>query len=228
MDKKYYEAYEDRYIQVHQSQNKPWAGDKPSPTIEKLLKKYGVNSNSSILEIGCGEGQNAIHLLKKHYNLEASDVSNEAIRWCKEQAKVAGVDENRFFVMDILNNKLDKKYDFIFSVAVLHMLVDDNDRHEFFNFVRNHLKDEGKAFIIVMGDGKMTRKTDTTKAFDLADRPFEDKTIQVATTSCRMVTWDTYLKEFKEAKLKVIDHFLDKTISGFDVSMVAVAEKEST
>ena len=228
MDKKYYEAYEDRYIQVHQSQNKPWAGDKPRPTIEKLLKKYGVNSNSSILEIGCGEGQNAINLLKKQYNLEASDVSNEAICWCKEQARLAGVDENRFFVMDILNNKLDKKYDFIFSVAVLHMLVDDNDRHEFFNFVRNHLKDEGKAFIIVMGDGKMTRKTDTTKAFDLADRPFEDKTIQVATTSCRMVTWDTYLKEFKEAKLKVIDHFLDKTISGFDVSMVAVAEKEST
>ena len=226
MDKKYYEAYEDRYKQVHQSQNKAWAGDRPSVAIEKLLEKYGASSSSSILEIGCGEGQNAIYLMKKNYNLEASDISPEAIRWCKQQAKLAGVDENRFFVMNILDNNLDKKYDFIFSVAVLHMLVDDEDRKEFFNFVRNHLSDNGKAFIIVMGDGKITRKTDPTKAFELADRPFEDKTIQVATTSCRIVTWEEYLKEFKDADLKVIDHYLDKTISGFAVSMVAIAEKE--
>ena len=226
MDKKYYEAYDDRYKQVHQSHNKPWAGYRPSPTIEKLLKKYGANSSSSILEIGCGEGQNAIYLLQKNYNLEASDVSPEAIRWCKEQARIAGVEEDRFFVMDILNNHLDKKYDFIFSVAVLHMLVDDKDRREFFNFVRNHLKDTGKAFIVVMGDGKMTRKTDSTKAFELSDRPFGDKTIQVATTSCRMVTWEQYLQEFEDANLKVLDHYLDKTISGFAISMVAVVEKE--
>ena len=106
------------------------------------------------------------------------------------------------------------------------MLVDDKDRREFFNFVRNHLKGTGKAFIVVMGDGKMTRKTDSTKAFELSDRPFGDKTIQVATTSCRMVTWEQYLQEFEDANLKVLDHYLDKTISGFAVSMVAVAEKE--
>ncbi len=225
MNKKYYEAYEERYKQVHQSQNKAWAGDKPSPTIEKLLKKYGANSKSSILEIGCGEGQNAVWLLKKNYNLEASDVSAEAIRWCKQQARQVGVDENRFFVMDILNNHLDKKFDFIFSVAVLHMLVDDKDRSGFFNFVKKHLNHNGKAIIVVMGDGKMTRKTDTTKAFELADRPFENSIIQVATTSCRMVTWEHFLKEFRNAGLKVLEHFLDKTIAGFDVSMVAVVEK---
>lgn len=226
MNKKYYEAYEDRYRQVHQTQNKPWAGYRPSLAIERWLKKYGANSSSSILEIGCGEGQNAIYLMQQNYNLEASDVSKEAIRWCKEQAKLAKVDDNRFFVMDILNNNLDKKYDFIFSVAVLHMLVEDKDRQEFFKFVKNHLKDTGKALIVVMGDGKMTRKTDTSKAFELADRPFEDKMIKVATTSCRMVTWDQYLKEFKEAGLNVLEHYLDKTISGFEVTMVAVAEKE--
>ena len=228
MDKRYYEAYDDRYKQVHQSQNKPWAGYEPSPTIEQLLKKYGADSDSTILEIGCGEGQNAIYLMQKNYTVEASDVSPEAIRWCKEQAKLAGVDEERFFVMDILNNHLDKEYDFIFSVAVLHMLVDDKDRREFFNFVRNHLKDTGKAFIVVMGDGKITYKTDSSKAFELSNRPFEDKTIQVATTSCRIVTWDQYLQEFQEADLKVLDHFLDKTISGFEISMVAVAEKEKS
>ena len=223
--RKYYQAYEERYKQVHQSQNKSWAGDRPSLSIENLLKKYGATSNSSILEIGCGEGQNAIYLMQQNFNVEASDISAEAIRWCKGKAKLAGVDESKFFVMDILDNNLNKKYDFIFSVAVLHMLVEDEDRQKFLKFVRDHLSQEGKAFVIVMGDGKMTRKTDPSKAFELADRPFEDKMIKVATTSCRMVTWEQYLQEFKMAGLNIIDHYLDRTISGFEVSMVAVVEK---
>lgn len=224
--KEYYKAYEERYKQVHQSQNKAWAGDRPSLSIINLLKKYKATLHSSILEIGCGEGQNAVYLMQKKYKVEACDVSAEAIRWCKEQARLAGVDEDKFFVMDILDNNLSKKYDFIFSVAVLHMLVKDEDRQKFLEFVKDHLNDEGKAFIIVMGDGKITRKTDPTKAFELADRPFEDKMIKVATTSCRMVTWEQYLQEFEKAGLRVVDHYLDKTISGFEVSMVAVAEKE--
>lgn len=224
--KEYYKAYEDRYKQIHQSQNKAWAGDKPSLSIIHLLNKYKANSDSSILEIGCGEGQNAIYLMQKKFKVEACDVSYEAIRWCKEQARLVGVDENNFFVMDVLDNNLSKKYDFIFSVAVLHMLVKDEDRQKFLKFIKNHLCDGGKAFIIVMGDGKTTRKTDPSKAFELTDRLFENKMIKVATTSCRIVTWAHYLKELKKSNLRVVENYLDKTISGFEVSMVAIVEKE--
>ena len=72
-----------------------------------------------------------------------------------------------------------------------------------------------------MGDGKETRHTDPSKAFQLSDRPFGDKMVQVASTSCRMVTWKEYLAELDKAGLEVIDHYLDTTISGFVCSMVA-------
>lgn len=227
MDKKYYEAYEERYKKVHQETGLAWAGEKPSQILEKLLKKYGANKNSSILEIGCGEGQNALNLMSKNYNLEASDISEEAIKWCKEKAKKLNLDERKFFVMDILKNKLTKKYDFIFSVAVLHMLVEDEDRNKFLSFIYHHLKNGGKAFIIIMGDGVEQYKTDSSKAFELADRPFGDSTIKVATTSCRKVNWETFLSELKNANLRVLDHYIDRTVSGFDVSMVAEVEKDS-
>lgn len=225
MIKKYYEAYDERYKKIHEETSLAWAGDRPSPTLEKLLKKHGADENSSILEIGCGEGQNALNLISLGYNIEASDISPEAIRWCKEKAKEQGIDEKHFFVMDALKNDLDKKYDFIYSVAVLHMLVEDEDRQGFLKFIRNHLNENGKAFVIVMGDGVETRKTDTSKAFELADRPFGDKVVQVATTSCRMVTWDEYIDEIKRANLNLIDHYIDTTISGFVSSMVAVVSK---
>ena len=223
--KKYYEAYDDRYKKVHEEKGFAWAGKEHSPTIENLLQNYGATKDSTILEIGCGEGQNAIYLLSKGYNVIASDVSPEAIRWCKEKALSIGVNEKSFFVMDILSNKLTEKFDFIYSVAVLHMLVEDKDRQKFLKFIFNHLKPEGKAFIVVMGDGIMTRKTDTTRAFELTDRPFGNETIRVATTSCRIVTKDEFTKEIEAANLKILNLGIDYTIAGFEVSMVAEVEK---
>ncbi len=224
--KKYYEAYEDRYKKVHSEKGLAWAGEGHSPTIEKLLRKYGADEKSSILEVGCGEGQNAIYLLSKGYDVIASDVSPEAINWCKKKALEKGVNEKAFFVMDILSNKLREKFDFIYSVAVLHMLVEDKDRQKFLKFIFDHLKTEGKAFIVIMGDGVTTRKTDKTKAFELAARQFGDETIQVATTSCRMVTKDEFAKEIEAANLKIMNLELDHTIAGFEVSMVAEVERK--
>ncbi len=224
MDKKYYEAYDDRYKKIHSEKNLAWAGYSHSPTIEELLKKYGATKQSSILEIGCGEGQNALYLLSQGYNLMASDISPEAIKWCKNHAKEKNLSDENFFVMDILNNTLDKKFDFIYSVAVLHMLVLQEDRDKFLTFVREHLNKGGKALIVVMGDGVETRKSDISQAFELADRSFYDEMVQVATTSCRMVTWDEFLAELDNASLKVLNHYVDETIVGFDKSMVAVVE----
>ena len=49
----------------------------------ELLEKYGISLSSPILEIGCGEGRDAKALLEKGYCLKATDVSPEAISYCK-------------------------------------------------------------------------------------------------------------------------------------------------
>lgn len=226
--KEYYKAYEDRYKKIHAEKGVAWAGDRPSETIKRLLEKYGCSKDVPVLELGCGEGQNAIYLMENGYNILASDVSKEAIHWCKAEAKKNGLAAKNFFVMDALNNKMKDKFDFIYSVCVLHMLVLDEDRKKFLDFVHDHLTEKGKAFIVIMGDGEMEKNdSDITKAFELAERKLGDENVQVATTSCRIVSWKTFFKELETSNLKVLNSYIDKTISGFPISMVAEVERKA-
>lgn len=176
--------------------------------------------------MGCGEGQNAIFLMQKGYNIEATDVSKEAIDWCKKMALKKHLDPNKFFVLDALNNKLTKKYDLIYSISTLHMLVLDEDRKKFLDNIYSHLAKDGFAIITVMGDGKKEKNnSDITKSFDVVKRVVNGKTVSVAQTSCRIVNWETFSREIFNSKLMIIEQQISKEISGFNSSMVVVVKK---
>ena len=55
--KRYYEAYEARYSQVH-AQGLQWSSDAPTPIVEEIIRQYG-KEQGRMLEIGCGEGRDA-------------------------------------------------------------------------------------------------------------------------------------------------------------------------
>ena len=227
MDQKYYKAYEQRYKTVHSQTGMAWAGETPSKVLEEILKKYSINTNSAILEIGCGEGQNALFLQKQGYNIKASDVSNEAIKWCKQNAIKNNIPETNYFVLDVLDNNFQDSFDCIITVSTLHMLVLEEDRKGFLDFIYNHLNKNGIAIITVMGDGQKERNDcDITKAFDLSEREFNNQKINVTSTSCKIVNWQTLFKEFNNSNLKVIENYISEEISGFNVSMVSIVSKK--
>ena len=155
MDKrKYYEAYEDRYLTAH-SKGVSWSSDKSTPIVLETIKKYKLNSNSKLLEIGCGEGRDSSAVLDSGFDLLATDISAEAIRYCKEKyPKYA----DNFHVLDCLSGGIDNKFDFIYAVAVVHMLVPNEDRDKFYRFIHRHLTDDGYALICSMGDGEWARQ----------------------------------------------------------------------
>ncbi len=222
---KYYEAYDDRYKIYHKEKGNAWAGDLPSKELKDILIKHGATENSSILEIGCGEGQNALFLLKEGFNLKASDVSSEAIKWCKENCENENL-KNNFFVLDIVNNNFNEKFDFILSVSTLHMLVLDDDRKAFFDFIYSHLNDHGIAIITSMGDGiNEQNNSDIAKAFDMVKRNNGAGEVLVPQTSCRKVNWENLIKEITNAHLTVVDNYISSTISGFNSSMIAIIKK---
>lgn len=223
MEEKYYKAYDERYKTIHNTLNKQWAGDQPSYVLKAWLTKLKANSNSSILEIGCGEGQNALYLLDNNFNVYASDVSPQAIKWCKSKTDK----KDNFFVLDILDNNHKTCYDFIYSISTLHMLVPDEDRRQFFNFIYNHLNSGGKAIVTVMGDGENERlDCDITKAYELSERKTEQgEKVMVTSTTCKIVNWQRLFDEIGSTELKVIDHFLSTEIYGFNVSMVVILQK---
>lgn len=221
--RKYYEAYEDRYRQVHEKALQ-WASDTPSAIVLEAMEKYCIGKEASILELGCGEGRDAVHLLRRGYALTATDISPEAIRYCRE--KVPEIADN-FLVLDCIAGALEAKFDFIYAVAVVHMLVEDADRAAFYRFIREHLKEKGIGLVCTMGDGEMTVKSDISKAFDLQERTHGEtgEKLLLAGTSCRMVTWETFLREIRGSGLETVESGLTSVEPDFPVMLYAIVKK---
>lgn len=145
MEKKYYEAYEERYRTVHDKGIR-WSSDTNSPIVMDIIKKYNITPQHHLLEVGCGEGRDSRTVLERGFNLMATDISNEAIKYCK---RIMPNYESNFSVLDCLSDDLDKRFDFIYGIAVIHMLVLDNDRDGFYQFISNHLKTDMESRLFV-------------------------------------------------------------------------------
>ena len=220
----YYTAYNDRYLQVH-ARNLQWADSAPSPIVAETMKKYGVGENAAILELGCGEGRDAAYLLEQKYNVLATDVSPEAIRYCRE--KFSDYAEH-FQVLDCVAGTLNAKFDFIYAVAVVHMLVEDNDRARFYGFLREHLNPGGVVLVCSMGDGEMTCRTDPSWAFSLQERQHSQtgQTLSIAATTCRMVSADEFRKEIEARGMYIQEAGLTENVPGFSSMLYTVMEPE--
>lgn len=221
--RKYYEAYDDRYRQVH-SQNLQWFYDDPTPIVMETIKKFGIGHSHNILELGCGEGRDAYPLLKQGYNVLATDISTAAIRYAQEKFPEFA---DSFAVLDCVAGAMSGKFDFIYAVAVLHMLVDDADRDAFYTFIREHLNPKGIALICTMGDGAMERQTDISTAFELQKRTHEQsgKEVQIANTSCRIVSFDRFCRELERNGLLIVEEGITSALPDFPMLMYAMCRR---
>lgn len=219
----YYEAYDDRYKQAH-SEDIRWFSKEPSPIVSEVIGEFSLTQKSKMLEIGCGEGRDAGYLLSKGCDVLATDVSKEAVAYCREQYPEYA---ERFKVLDCVTEKLSDRFDFIYAVAVVHMLVLDEDRDSFYRFIREHLKPEGIALIGTMGDGGVERQSDVTTAFDLQERTHEEtgRTLKIAGTSCRMVNFTTFENELARNGLTVVRRGITAVEPDFPCMMYVVVQR---
>lgn len=222
-NRKYYAAYDERYKVVHQ-QGVSWFGDKCSPIVLDIIKKYNISVDHDLLEIGCGEGRDSRAVLENGYNLKATDISKEAISYCK---KIMPCFKDNFSVLDCLSDKLDELFDFIYGIAVIHMLVLDEDRDGFYQFVYNHLKPSGLALICTMGDGEIEMASDITHAYEIFERNHDSGKMMVAGTSCRKVSFKTFNNELVRNGLEVVETGITSALPNFDSLMYAVVRRRS-
>lgn len=221
--RKYYEAYEERYKTAH-AQGVSWENDVSTPIVPETLKKYQIAQNARLLEIGCGEGRDARGILHAGYDLLATDISKEAIAYCQQQLPQYA---SHFRVLDCLADELNEKFDVIYAVAVVHMLVLDEDRKGFYQFIRNHLQENGIALICTMGNGEFEVQSDITQAFALQERNHASGKMMVAGTSCRMVSWNTFEQEIALSGLTLVEKGMTNALPSFDQLMYAVVKKDT-
>ena len=221
--KSYYQAYDDRYRQIHE-QSLHWFSEAPSPIVLEIMNKYQVSKASAILEIGCGEGRDAAYLLQNGYPVLATDVSTEAVKYCRKQFPEYA---DSFQVLDCLTERLSGTYDFIYAVSVLHMLVEEKDRARFYRFLYEQLQDEGIALICTMGNGTEEWRMDASQAFHLEKRVHRrsGREVCVAATSCRTVSFETLKAEIQAGSLLLLESGMTSIIPDFPTIMYAVVKR---
>lgn len=223
MKKKYYFAYEDRYKTIHEK-GLSWSSDIPTPIVLETIQKYQIQKNSNLLETGCGEGRDAHAILSLNYDLLATDISKEAIDYCQSKYHEYA---SHFTVLDCLDGKLEKQFDFIYAIAVVHMLVLDKDRNKFYQFIKDHLIDSGLALICSMGDGEGEFQTDINQAFDKVEREHSGGKVMVSATSCRVISMDRFVDELTHNGLTILEKGLTASEPDFGVLIYAIVKKNS-
>ena len=186
-----------------------------------IINRYHLHPEQSLLEIGCGEGRDSATVLENGFHLMATDISPEAIDYCKKKMPDF---ESKFMVLDCLSSYLNEKFDFIYSIAVVHMFVLDEDRNGFYQFIRSHLKSDGIALICSMGDGNYEMQSDISNAFEIQEREHESGKMMVAGTSCRMVSFSTFENELLRNGLKIIEKGITSAMPNFNSLMYAVVQ----
>jgi len=96
-------------------------GGGPMPIVKQALEYI---SKGDVLELGVGNGRNALYLLSKSFDVTGVDVSKEGLQVLKEQA--GGNPGLHLIESDVLKFSTDRKYDLVIAIGLLHFLnLDD-------------------------------------------------------------------------------------------------------
>jgi SAM-dependent methyltransferase len=105
--------YSDREMQV------PFFAKSPDENLVHYLDNNLLQPGKA-LDLGCGPGRNAIYLAKQGWDVEAVDLSPEAIQWAKERADEANVKVN-FILSDLFDLDIEEAtYDLVYDSGCFH------------------------------------------------------------------------------------------------------------
>lgn len=108
--------YDNRYL----TEDYYW-GLRPNRLCFRLMELLPPVKPYRVLDAGCGEGKDAVFLAKCGYAVTAFDISEPGIEKARRLAQRNGV-ELDLLKADLLDLRLDREYDVIFSSGVLHFI----------------------------------------------------------------------------------------------------------
>jgi tellurite methyltransferase len=128
-------------------------GKEPSKIVSRILK---YKKGGSVLDLGVGEGRNAIFLSMKGFEVEGVDISKTGV---DRFLKIA--EENRLnvkgIVEDITKFKMTKNYDIIISISILEFLQ-KKDIQKVIENMKKHTKKKGLNVIVSFTEDNPNKK----------------------------------------------------------------------
>ena len=122
-------------------------GLEPGDFLFELINLCPPTENTKVLDIGCGEGKDAVFMAEKGYDVTAFDLTENGIRKTIALAHKRGVKVNAY-VDDINTFETDEQFDIIFSTGTVQYIFDEN-KEAFFKKLEKITKPNGIVFINV-------------------------------------------------------------------------------
>ena len=114
----------------YQANDIPWELGHHDPYLESVIERYAIEPCRT-LEVGCGQGYNAIWLAQMGFDLLGIDVSSTAIEAARRLALSASINA-RFEQANILEGPIDKEpFDFAYDRAVMHLFEEVEHRERY-------------------------------------------------------------------------------------------------
>lgn len=116
---------------------------------ENLVEWFnmGLLTPGRVLELGCGNGRNALFLADLGCNVDAVDFSEEAVNWASESAKKADLSV-KFECCDIFEAEFaEGSYDLVYDSGCFHHLP-PHRRKDYVDLVRRALKPGGSYGLV--------------------------------------------------------------------------------
>jgi tellurite methyltransferase len=118
-------------------------GVQPSNMCLKVLELLPPTRRLKLLDIGCGEGKDAVFFARCGYDVSAFDISEAGLEKTKRLAEKARV-HVRAFRANLWDYRVEEKYDVLFSSGVLHYMKPEL-RDEVMANYKSHITENGIA-----------------------------------------------------------------------------------
>lgn len=127
----------------------PWDIGRP----QKAFLDVADQIAGSILDAGCGTGENALYFAERGHKVTGIDFLSEPIAMAKQKAAERGV-EATFLVMDALALKeLPEVFDSAIDCGLFHVFGDD-DRRRYVDGLASVVKPGGRLFLLCFSDAE--------------------------------------------------------------------------
>lgn len=135
-----------KYEEKYKQEGYYW-GITPNRLCYEIMKLMPPIKPYRVLDIGCGEGKDAVFLAKNGYQVSAFDLADSGLKKARELAEYNRVDVN-FFRANINEFIPKDTYDIVFSSGVFHYLEPEK-RKVFVDLLKEHTAENGLNVINV-------------------------------------------------------------------------------